>query len=817
MRGNLRDAIRALRQLRGLAVVAVVTLGVGIGATTAMFSVVYAALLRPLPFEAPDRLVALSVIRETPRSGRQRTRWSEPEIAALQASMTSLEAIGSFSQATMNLTSGSGPERIVGEVASPGYFRVLDVVATRGRTFVADDDATPGGHPVAIISATLWRERFAADPAVLGRSIVLNDVPLTIVGVLPVGFAGLSGRATVWLPPTMAPSVTYADYLTTPQHFISVIGRLKPGASIAAADAELAVMAAHVVRPEPTAEPARWSASAWSLGRARIDPDVERSLLVLLAAVCCVLLITCLNVASLLLARARTRRREMALRLAVGASRGRVVSQLLTESALLAALGGALGIVLTEWAVSWLPAPSVMASARNGYAQIGSFATPRVDGMVWFFALAITLGTSVLFGLSPARELARPDLVDALKEDGRSGAGPGRTRTLARLVVGEVALAVILLTGAGLFLKSFAALEDLRGGFSTAGVLTFWVTPPASRYPSGPDIVERLLTRVQQVPGVLSAAVNRCVPFNGCARTTLAFPDRPMDPARLPVVGRHYVSSEYLRTLSMELRMGRWLTDADRPGRPPVTVISETAARAYWPGENPLGKHVWFGPSTGFTDRTHPVEVVGVVGDVTYGIADVLLQGDFYTSYLQFVYPDSMFIVKTAQPAQTLVSSLRAAVASIDPGLPIYDVQTLEERIDAAVSRPRLNASVVAGFAVAATVLAALGVYGVMAYSVSSRRREIGVRLALGADSGRLIRLVLGESLRLASLGATIGLLAALAGMRLVRSLLFGVSPTDPVILTAVVTLIVTTVMLAASVPARRAGAVDPVTVLRGD
>jgi putative ABC transport system permease protein len=817
MRGNFRDAIRALRRLRGLAVVAVVTLGIGIAATTAMFSVVYAALLRPLPFEQPDQLVALSVTRETPRNGWQRIRWSEPEIAPLQASVTSLESIGSFSPATMNLTSGSGPERIMGEVASPGYFRVLRVAAVRGRTFLADDDSTPGGHPVALISTTLWRERFAADPAVLGRSIMLNDVPLTIVGVLPEGFAGLSGRATVWLPPAMAPSVTYADYLTTPQHFISVVGRLKRGASIPAADAELAVVAAHVVRPEATAEPARWGATAWPLGRARIDPDVERSLLMLLVAVLCVLIITCLNVASLLLARARTRRREMALRLAVGASRGRLIGQLLSESLLLAALGGALGVVLTLWAVTWLPAPSVIASARSGFAQVGSFATPRGDGMVWLFALAITLGTSVLFGLAPARELARPDLVDALKEDGRSGAGPGRARTLARLVVGEVALAVILLTSAGLFLESFAAMENLRGGFTPTGVLTFWVTPPASRYPSGPDIVERLLTRVQQVPGVLSATVNRCVPFTGCARTNLALPDRPMDPARLPVVGRHYVSSEYLRTLGMELRMGRWLTDADRPGRPPVTVISETAARAYWPGENPLGKHVWFGAGTGFTDRTHPVEVVGVVGDVTYGIADVLLQGDFYTSYLQFVYPDSMFIVKTAQPAQTLVSSLRAAVASVDPGLPIYDVQTLEERIDAAVSRPRLNASVVGGFAVAATVLAALGVYGVMTYSVSSRRHEIGVRLALGADAGRLIRLVLGESLRLASLGATIGLLAALAGMRFVRSLLFGVSPTDPVILTAVVALIVTTVMLAACVPARRAGAVDPVTVLRGD
>jgi predicted permease len=815
---DLRYGVRMLLRMRSVSVVAILTLGLGIGATTTMFGVVYAALLRPLPFDRPDELAMLYVTRTTPREGLQRVRWSRTEIESLRTAASSFEALGSFTPISLNLT-GREPEQIEGEAASPGYLTALRVSAARGRTFREEEDTTPGGHPVALISSRLWQRRFSSDPGIIGRTIGLNDVALTIVGIMPDGFLGLTGRADIWVPPTMAPSLAYSGYLTTPQHFISVIARLKGGVPLVKADAELAAIAPSVVRPESTpGVSVVWSATAWSLGRARIDAAVRNSVLVLLGAVACVLLIICVNVASLLLARARARRREIAIRLAIGSGRGRLVRQLLTESLVLALLGGSLGMMTANWGVDLIGSPTVIASGRNQFASLNGFATPAIDATVIMFALAITLGTIGIFGLVPALETSRPDLVTALKEDSRTSAGR-HGRLLAGLVVSEVTLAVLLLTGAGLLIKSFVQMRDLRVGFVPEGVVTFWVTPPASRYApaDGPAIVERLLTRVQQVPGVVLATVNRCTPFDArCARNTIFFSDRPVDPASTPIVGRHYVSGDYFRTLGIPLRVGRVLTDQDRAGHPPVTVINETAARRYWPGQNPIGKRVWFGSSTGFTDPSRPVEIVGVVGDVKYGLIDDPMTPDFYTSYLQFTYPDTMMMVKTTQP-QLVLGALREAVVSVDPGLPIYDVQLLDERIGRALSRPRLNASVLGAFALAALFLAAIGVYGVMAYSVSSRLHEIGVRLALGADGRGIVRLVLGQGARLAGLGAAIGLAAAFAATRLMRNLLFGVTPGDPIILAAVVLITMSVALLAALVPARRAAAVDPVVVLRNE
>jgi predicted lysophospholipase L1 biosynthesis ABC-type transport system permease subunit len=478
----------------------------------------------------------------------------------------------------------------------------------------------------------------------------------------------------------------------------------------------------------------------------------------------------------LLLAHSQARRREIAIRLAIGAGRGRLIRQLLTESLVLAALGGALGVFMAMWGIDLLGSPTVIASGRNQFAQLNPFATPALDTTVMLFALAVTLGTVALFGLVPALGTSRSDLVTALKEDSRTGAG-GHRRLLAGLVISDVTLAVLLLAGAGLLIKSFVLMQELRAGFVPEGVLTFWVTPPALRYRSadGPAIVERLLTSVQRVHGVSSATVNRCTPLDArCARTTIFFSDGPRDPASAPVVGRHYVSADYFRTLGIPVRAGRSLTDQDREGHPAVTVINETAAQRFWPAEN-------------------------------------------YTSYLQFTHPDTMMMVKTTRAPQMLMGSLRAAIASVDQGLPLYDVQTLDERIGRALSGPRLNATVLGAFALAALVLAAIGVYGVMVYSVSSRLHEIGVRLALGADGSRVVRLMLGQGARLAGLGAAIGLAVALAATRLIQHVLFRVTPTDPIVLAGSVLIMMSAALLAAFVPARRAGAVDPVVVLRNE
>jgi putative ABC transport system permease protein len=814
---DLRFAVRTLARMRGLTVVATITLGLGIAATATMFSVAYAVLLRPLPFDRPGELAMLYVKRTTPRDGTQRVRWSFPETQALPSVVTSFESLGSFTTATVNLTGGSdAAEQVDAEVASAGYFRVLRVTPVDGRTFQETEER----ETVAIISNGLWRRRFGSDPSIAGRSIYLNDAPLTVVGVMPEGFAGLSGRADVWFLPAMAARLTYRDYLTTPQHFINVVVRLRPGVPLRRAEAELAAAAPRLVRPEETAgRSATWSATALSLAAAHVDQAVGRLTLVLFAAVACVLLVTCVNIACLLLARGSSRRREIAVRLAIGSSRWRVVRQLLTESLILAAGGGAVAIVMTTWAIALVSAPATIASARNSYMQLGAFARPAVDHTVLLFTLALTFVTSVLFGLVPSLEISRPDLVTALKEDSRSG-GARHQRVLSALVVTELALSVLLLGVAGLLLRSFAEMQDQRSGFVSDGVVAFLVSPPASRYAAreGPRVVERLLTAVQRVPGVSSATVNRCVPFDTrCARTTVFFPGRSTSPTAAPMVGRHYVSADYFRTLGIPLDAGRSLRDDDREGRPAVAVVNQTAAHRLWPGESAIGKHVWFGGGTGFTDAAQPVEIVGVVGDVKYGLPDDPVMPEFYTSYLQFTYPDTMIIVKSAQAITPIVPALRAAVASVDPGIAVYDVRTLDERTAAALSRPRLTATLLSAFAAAALLLAAIGVYGVMAYVVASRRRELGIRLALGAGRADVISLVLAQGVRLAAAGAAIGLVAAIVAARLVRTLLVGVGPGDPAVLGLTLTVMIVVALTAAFLPARRAGATDPAAVLRAE
>jgi len=813
---DLRYAARSLARMRGVAVVAILTLALGIGATTTMFAVVYAALLRPPPFADPDRLMVLFVTRTTPQDGQVRLRWSVPIAGRLAESVSSYDAIATVTGASIAVSGDGAAEQIDGEMVSAGYFGVLRAVPAAGRVFAAQEDTTSGAHPLAIVSDRLWRRRYHADPALLGRNIRINDVALTVIGIMPEAFAGVTGKADVWMPRTMAPVLTYSDYLITPQHFVSVVARLRPGVDVARANAELAAVGGRFADAAAPAD-AQWSATALSIGQARVDPAMRRSALLLLAAAVCLLLIACVNVTGLLLARARTRRREVAIRLAIGSSRWRLVRQLLTEGLLVAAIAGVCGLAVATWGVAVFAytSPAIIASFSNNYAAVAAFAAPSLDARVLVFALATTLGTTLLFALVPAIDASRPDLVVALKEDDRGG---GRVRTLSGLVVSEVALAVLLLAAAGLLLETFAHMQRVRGGFDIERVLTFWIRPPNTRYApaDGPAIVERMLTRIEQVPGVEAAAVNRATPFMGGSRSNIFFPDRPTDPATAPGVGRHYVSADYFRTLGIPLRAGRGLTPADRAGRAPVALVNETGARRFWPGDNAVGKRVWFGTTTGpFSDPAHAVEIVGVVGDVKYDGAGEPMNADFYTSYLQFAYPDTMVLLKTHGPPAAVVPALRAAVASVDPAVPIYDVLTLEDRIGAALARPRFNATIVAAFAGAALLLAALGVYGVLSYSVSARMREIGVRVALGADASRVIRLILGEGLRLAAIGAALGIVAALGVGRLLQGLLAGVAPTDPRVLAGGALAMLAAACAAAWLPARRASTVDPIAVLR--
>jgi len=777
---------------------------------------VYAALIRPLPFPEPDRLVMLYVTRTTPREGFARLRWSRPGMNPLNGAR-SFEQLASYTPSSLATSGGDAvPEQIDAEFVSPPYFRALRVAPAAGRLLLDEEDGAPGAHPVAILSDRLWRRRFGASPSIVGATIRVSDVPLTVVGIAPPGFAGLSGKSELWMPRTMAPRLSYSEYLTSPQHFISVVARLRPGVSVEQANAELATMGDRFA-DEGAPPDAAWTAMAIPAGQARVEPTLRRSVLVLLGAAVCVLLIACVNVGGLLLARARTRRREIAIRLAMGSSSGRLVRQLLTEGLLMAAIAGVVGTVLAAWGVAAFAhtSPGIIASFGNDYASLASFAAPRLEPRVLLFAAAATLGTTMLFALAPALYASRADLVPALKEDDRGGS---RTRALSALVVSEVALAVLLLAAAGLLLESFSRMQNLRDGFSSERVLTFWIRPPNSRYQpaDGPAIVERMLARIEQVPGVESAAVNRATPFMGGSRSVIFFPDRPVDRRNAPPVGRHYVSPDYFKTLGIPLRSGRGLLDTDRPGRPPVAVVNETGARRFWPGENPIGKRVWFGATTGpFSDAAHAVEIVGVVGDVKYDGLEQGFAADFYTSFRQFSYPDTIVIVKTRGPSEAIVPSIRAAVASVDAAVPIYDVLTLDDRIGNAMARPRFNATLVGTFAAVALLLAAIGVYGVLSYSVSSRLREIGVRVALGADARRVIGLVLGSGMRLALVGAALGIAAALALTQLMQGLLVGVAASDPCILATGAIVMLVVACAAAWLPARRASAVDPIVVLR--
>jgi putative ABC transport system permease protein len=838
MVNDLRYAARNLARMRSGAVVAVLTLALGIGATTTMFSVVYAALLRPLPFAGADRLVMLHVTRTTPQEGVVRLRWSMPAALTLRDSVSSFESVATVTGASIAVSSSlpatgdaqatgaaALPEQLDGELVSATYFSTLRVAPAIGRVFRPDEDVTPGAHPLAVVSDRLWRQRFAADPSLVGRTIRVNDVALTVVGIAPPGFTGVTGKADIFMPRTMAPVLTYAEYLTTPQHFISIVARLRADVSLPQANAELAAIGGRFTPStgsgQADARPGTlWSAAAIPIGEARIDPTLRRSVLVLLAAAACVLLVACVNVAALLLARARIRRREIAIRLAIGSSRRRLIQALLVEGLLLAAVAGVCGTLFAAWGVQFFAgaSPAVIASFGNNYGAVGVFAAPSLDLRVLAFAAGATLFTTVLFALAPAIKASRPDLVAALKED---DGGSGRSRALGALVVSEVALAVLLLGASGLLLETFARLQSRRTGFVAENVLTFWVRPPASRYApaDGPAALDRLLARIQSVPGVESAAVNRCTPFTGCSRTVIFLPNRTVRPDEAPAVGRHYVSSDYFKVLGIPLLAGRVLNAADRAGTAPVALVNETGARRFWPGENAIGKRVWFGTTTGpFSDQAHAVEIVGVVGDVKYegaDRADTPNRADFYTSYLQFAYPDTMVIVKARGDALSLLPAMRQAVAAFDPAVPIYDAMTLDDRVAAAISRPRFNATLVAAFAGAALLLAAIGVYGVLSYSVSARMREIGVRLALGAGAAGVVRLVLGEGMKLAALGAAVGIAAALAAARLIQGLLVGAAPSSLPVLIGGAVVMLGAAAAAAWLPARRAAAVDPIAVLR--
>jgi predicted permease len=660
--------------------------------------------------------------------------------------------------------------------------------------------------------------------------IGVNGVSLRVIGIAPRGFSGVSGRSQLWVPATMQPRLSYADYLVTNQNFISVFGRLKPGVTLEAARAELAVIGAEIQRELPSrtgVTGARFSASAMSLNDARIDPTTRRPMFLLLGAVACLLLLACANVAGLLLGRAVSRRREIAIRVATGASRSRIVQQLIVEAGLLAAGGGVLGILIALPLSSQLAFPTAMARGRNFYGSIGEFATPTIDGRVLFYCFVLCAITTVAFGLMPALRATRVDLTRDLK-DGAAGGGNVERRVRFGgeirqwIVGGETALAVALLFSGGALIASWRRMESTELGFDRSRLMTFMIRPSEVRYPApkAPALVDRVLAEIARVPGVEAASVDGCTPLTtGCANTTLFIAGR--EPARredAPPILRHYVGPDHFKTLNIPVLRGRAFTAHDRAGAPRVAIINQLAARRFWPNEDPIGKRVWFGGGSNFDRPDSSAEIIGIVGDVAYQPLDSRpFQPDFYTPYAQFTFATRFVLVRTHGDPDALVPDLRRAVRAADPDLALFDVQSMTDRMHDSWSRLSYQIRLLTAFAVVALVLAATGIFAVIAHSIGDRRREIGVRIALGATPAQVVALTGNRGARPALIGLVIGLLAAFAIGRAMSSLVYGVKAVDPMVSGTVLMTTVVVVLFATYLAARRALLIQPTDALKQD
>jgi len=820
-RQDLRFALRTFRRNPGFTAVAILTLALGIGANTAIFSAVNALLLRPLPYKDPARLmkVTLTVPAHGGKPARHGMVWSYPKFTVFRDAQTVFQdlTLSTDYQATLTGT-GADAERATGEVTDARYFPLLGVHPALGRNFTASEAGQPGGPRAVILSHALWSRRFNANPAVLGTALDIDGDPYTIVGVAPAGFAGLSGHADYWLPILSQSRDLYTEAWN---HSFTLIARLRAGVSPAQATAQVRQLGARVdaAYPEPDAA-LHWGAEAQQLDATRLAPVIRKSLLVLLGAVGLVLLIACANVANLFLVRAGGRRREIAVRLAVGAGRARLVRQLLTESILLAFAGGVASIALAWWGTHALAAlgPSSL-SRMQRFSGLGAvtFASIRFDVTTLVFAGLLALATGVVFGLVPALQSTHPSLTDALKEGDAVPRERGRHAFSARnlLAVAEIALAIVLLAGSGLMLRSLGKLLRVQPGFDASHLLSMRLNAPNGfGRDSLPQFYQQILDRIAALPGVTGVALGDCPPLNGgCNGTDLLRRDRPAPaPDAMPLVGVHWMTPSWPTVMRVPLERGRLFTSADRSGTRKSVLVSETAARTIWPGEDPIGRPVSVGQG-GFWDDT--AYVVGVVGDVRFFTLDSLPRADVYLPYAQSPSGRMMLFVRTPGSPVALAGAVRRALHELAPELPVYDVATMESRVADATAYTRFSTALLALFAAVALALATIGVYGVISYVVAQRTREIGIRVALGATRRNVVGLVVGQGVAIAAAGAVLGIAGALVATKVLRSLLYDVAPSDPWTFAGVVALLAAAVILASWLPAHRAASIQPTEALK--
>jgi putative ABC transport system permease protein len=792
---DLRYGMRMLVRSPGFAVVAILTIALGIGANTAIFSVVNGLLLRPLPYQRPHELVM--VWQDLRARGGPAKEWATPGNVADWKNSGLFVGLSAIQGWQASLTGQGEAEALPGEMVTADYFTVLGVAPAVGRDFRAEDDQ-PASARVVILSDGLWQRRFGGDRGVIGRSIVLSGEPHEIIGVMPAGFRPvIRSDADVWRPRRLN--------LANPSRgavVLRVVARLKGDASLAQTSAAAATVAAQLAVAHPDSNVGAGIGLS-SLHEEAVG-DIERGLWVLVGAVSFVLLIACANVANLLLARATSRTREVAVRLALGAGRRRLVRQLLTESLLLAAIGGALGILIAGWGID-----ALLAVAPRSARPVGAIA---LDARVLWFATALTAATGILFGFVPALQASSANVAPALKSGGRGTSPAGRT-TRRALIVLEVATALVLLVGSGLLLRTLARLQTFDLGFEPSRVLVGQVNPPRVAYGTREQLValyDRLAQRAAAIPGVETAALSSILPLGGDNDMTILPEGRPLPRTEAEALAVWYrlVSREYFRAVGIPIVAGRNFEPREAA---PAVVVSDVTARRLWNGENPIGRRVRFSESADAPWFT----VVGVAREVHMRGARGESRSEVYLPYWQFPEPGMNVVLKTAGPPELLAASLRQAVREVDPDLPVSGVDTLAAMVAGAIDEPRFFAALVSLFAALALGLAALGIYGVIAFTVAQRTAEIGVRIALGAGRVDVLALVAGDGMKLTLIGALAGALVA-AGLSLsLESLLFGVTPLDPATYAITTGVLLATALCASLVPARRAARVDPIAALR--
>jgi putative ABC transport system permease protein len=824
---DVRYGLRTLARAPTFTVVAVGTLAVGIGATTAIFTLVNALLLAPLPFKDPGRLMLVHLTAPAGDDAPAIVRkvvWSYPKYQRFRETQPIFEPPALFAGREWSLTGTGEPERLRGELISAPYLSTLGVTPALGRDFTPEEDRQAGINGVVLLGHGLWQRRFGGSPGVLGQVIGLDSIPHTVVGILPPGFRGMTGEAQVWVPVT----TLSADRLEQPyMHSYYMVARRKPSVSEEHARTTVAQLGAAIDAAFPDSRGGHWGATGSTLDDERVDPLIGRSTLVLFGVVVFVLLIGCVNLANLLLARSLARQREVAMRLAIGATRARLVRQFLTESLLLAGAGAVSGIVVAfgtlRLAAALLPEAGVV--VRSGSFDLTHLGVNQIqiDPTTLAFTFAVTVGTAVLFGLAPAWRATRIDILGAMKAGGSGsiahGPRAGGLRNL--LIAGETALALVLLVASGLMIQSVRNLQRTELGFVPDRLVTADLSLPTRRYDAGrmTRFFVDLHDRVRSLPGVESVAFSNTSPVSGDRNsTTVWFPDKPsVPPGSESLIGVHWTSPAYFSTMGIHVLKGRTFTDRDRTGTPRVVVINETAARSLFKGEDPIGRRIALGFSRSGFGGNDGAEVIGVVNDVRYESVERKANADAYVSLLQSPVDEGVLLVRTPLDPGALAPMIRREVSALDPDLPVEHIKTMRDRFGDATWRTRLSADLLALFAAVALALAAIGLYGVMAQAVEQRAREIGVRLALGAGRASIFTLIMRRALSSTIGGIAAGGVLALASTRFLEPLLYRVSRNNPAMFAFDAAILLGVSVLAACIPARRASRVDPLASLRAE